>query len=147
MTPKFFGREPALWMALIASAIMFFSGFVFPLTPDQQGTLNAIVVAAFGLFTAWSVASDGLQAAILGFLKAILALAISFGLNLPSDKQAIIMTLAATVTALFIRQTSVAPVASDNVERSPSEVRLLAGNLRHVSGAGSPGINQPRHGL
>jgi hypothetical protein len=130
-TPKFLGREPALWMSLAGSAIMFFSAFVFPLTAEQQGTLNAVVTAAFGVATAYLVASDGMQAAILGFIKGILALAIAFGWHLAPEQQVIIMTLASALSALFVRQTSVAAVSADNTKRTGAEVRAISMNMKH----------------
>lgn len=100
---KLFGREPALWLALISSLIMFISAFFLPLTVDQQGVLNAVSVSAFGLLTAWFAHTDGMSAAIMGFIKGVLAVAISFGIQLAPDKQAVIMVLASGIVAMFIR--------------------------------------------
>lgn len=105
-----FGREPALWLALISSVIMFVSAFFLPLTIDQQGVLNAASVAGFGLLTAWFAVKDGMSAAILGFIKAVLAVAVSFGIQLSPDKQSTIMVLASGITAMFIRTQMTPPV-------------------------------------
>lgn len=109
-TFKFFGREPALWLSLISAAVMVFSAMLFQLTPDQQGVINAVALAFFGLLTAWSVERDGLSAALLGFIKAIIALAVAFGLQLPAEKQALLMTLVSAVVAMFLR-TQLSPPA------------------------------------
>ena len=98
-----FGREPALWMSLITSAIMVFSAFILTLTPDQQGVLNAVALAFFGLLTAWSVEQGQLSAAILGFIKAVIALAVAFGLQMAPDQQSLIMTLVSAIVAMFLR--------------------------------------------
>jgi hypothetical protein len=105
-----FGREPALWLALLSSLIMITSAFFLTLTVEQQGVLNAVSVALFGLLTAFSVEKDGIQAAVLGFLKAVLAVGIAFGLHWAPDKQAIVMTLAAGIVAMFVRTQVTAPV-------------------------------------
>lgn len=107
---KLWGREPALWLALISSAVILVSTFFFELTTDQQGTINAASVALFGLLTAWFVARDGLQAAVLGFLQAGISLMISFGLNWSPDQQMIVMGFLTTVVAMFVRSTATAPV-------------------------------------
>lgn len=108
---KLFGREPALWLSLISSTIMFTSAFLLPLSVDQQGVLNAASVATFGLITAWFATKDGMSAAIMGFIKAVLAVAISFGINLAPDKQSVIMVLASGIVAMFIR-TQMTPAGS-----------------------------------
>jgi hypothetical protein len=110
MKITFFGREPALWLSLISSVVMIVSSFAFALSPEQQGVINAVALAFFGLLTAWSMARDGLSAAILGLIKAILALGIAFGLQMSSANQAIVMTLVAAVSAMFIRTQAVASV-------------------------------------
>jgi nicotinamide riboside transporter PnuC len=113
---KLFGREPALWLGFVSSTIMFVSAFVIPLTPEQQGVLNAVVVAVFGLLTAWFVARDGLSSAVLGFIKAVLSLAIAFGLQLSPDKQSIVMTLATGLVAMFVRTQATAPISKEGTK-------------------------------
>lgn len=108
---KFFGREPALWIAFAGAAIQVFSSLVFNLTVDQQGTLNFIVVAVFGLATAFVVKGDQMVPAILGFFKGLTALAIAFGLNFSPENQALVMVLIGTVVAIVVRDRVVAPVA------------------------------------
>lgn len=106
---KILGREPALWAAFATSAIAMFSAFVLPLTIDQQGVLNAVVVAVLGLVTAVVLRSDGISAAVLGLVKAALAVGIAFGLAWSPETQAIAMTFAAAVTGMFIRTQEMAP--------------------------------------
>lgn len=107
---KIFGREPALWIQLISSALMMFSAFVLPLTVDQQGVINAIFVSLFGLITAVSV-HDGISAAVLGFIKAAIALGLAFGLHLVPEQQAIIMSFAAAIVGMYVRTQVTAPVS------------------------------------
>lgn len=107
---KIFGREPALWAAFATSAIAMFSAFVLPLSIDQQGVLNAVVVAVLGLVTAAVLRTDGISAAVLGLVKAILAVGIAFGLAWEPATQAVVMTFAAAVTAMFVHTQETAPV-------------------------------------
>jgi hypothetical protein len=106
---KLFGREPALWAALIAAAIKLVAAFWIHLSTDQQSALNAIVAAALGLIVAFAV-RDGIQAAVLGFAQAALALAIGFGLHVGADDQAVIMSFVAVAVGMFVRTQATAPV-------------------------------------
>jgi len=119
---KLLGREPALWVALVSSLVMMGSVFGLDLTPDRQGTINAITVALFGLLTAWFVARDGLQAAVLGFAKAVMALFISFGLQWPVEKQSAVMVAVTTIVAMFVRSTATAPIDEDGQKVSERDV-------------------------
>lgn len=107
---KFFGREPALYLALFASIVQLGSQFIWHLSTDQQGVLNAVAVALVGLITAFALHSDGESAAVLGFVQAILAAGLAFGLELDPTAQSVIMSFAAAVVAMFIRTQSVARV-------------------------------------
>lgn len=40
-----FGREPVLWLALVAAVIDVAVGFGAPVSPEQVGLINALVVA------------------------------------------------------------------------------------------------------
>jgi len=104
-----FKREPALWLALFASAVQMFSAFILNLTIEQQGVLNAVAVAVAALLTAIAVRSDQMVPAILGVIKAVLALALAFGLAMSPDNQAIVMTFATAAVAMFVRTQVTAP--------------------------------------
>jgi len=119
---KLFGREPALWLGLISSLVMFAGAFGLNLTADQQALINAASAALFGLLTAWFIAKDGLTAAILGFVQAVLALAVGFGLNLSSDKQTIIMVVVSALTSMFVRTQATAPVSKEGTKVAPQSL-------------------------
>jgi len=114
---RIFGREPAVIMAFIASAIAVFSSFIFPLSDTQQGVLNAADVALFGLITATLVAHEKLLPAITGLAKAVVAVAISFGLHWSPEQQGLVLTLVATAAALLGVRPQV--VASVPPEQAP----------------------------
>lgn len=115
---KIFGREPALWLSLIYSAVVMLSAFWFDASPERQGAVNAVAAALVGLLTAWMVARDGLQAAILGFIKSLLALGLAFGLHLTTGNQAIIMSFVGALIAMFVRTQATAAVTASG-ERIP----------------------------
>lgn len=100
---KILGREPALWLSLAAATIQVVSTFVTDLTPEQQGLLNAAVVAVIGVLTAWSVDEERLAPAILGLVQALLSVTIAFGLQLDAGHQSVVMAAAAAVVGAFVR--------------------------------------------
>ncbi len=106
---RIFGREPALWLALTAVLIKLVSAFWIDLSIEQQSSLNAIAAAVVGLLIA-GIARDGLSAAALGFIQAGIALGIGFGLRIDPDQQALIMSAASAVAAMFVRTQATAPV-------------------------------------
>jgi hypothetical protein len=110
---RIFGREPALWAALLASVVQMVSAFVFPLSVEQQGVLNALTVAVLGAVTAFAVSSERGVPALLAALKAALAVGLAFGMHLSPEVQATVMTFAAAVAAMFIRTQVTAPVPAE----------------------------------
>jgi asparagine N-glycosylation enzyme membrane subunit Stt3 len=113
---RIFGRDPALWLALFAVVIKCVAAFWIDLGIEQQSALNATAAAVVGVATA-IIVHDGISAAILGGVQAVLALAIGFGLRLDPDSQAIVMSLIATVVAMFERTQVTAPVGPNGALR------------------------------
>lgn len=110
---KIFGREPALVLAFISSTIAVMSALVFPLTDEQQGVLNAVVVALFGFITAALLSKEKLVPALVGLIKAVIAVAISFGLHLTPEVQGVVLTFVAAAAALWYRPQVVASVPAE----------------------------------
>jgi hypothetical protein len=126
MTVKMiWGREPAVWLALFAALVQGVSGFFFHLTDDQQGVLNAVAVAFFGLVTAFAVKGDFLLPGILGMVKAIFALGLAFGAHWPADKQSLIMVLITAAFAVVVRKNVVAPVDATGAPVTQTQSRTL----------------------
>jgi hypothetical protein len=98
-----FHKEPALWLALVASVVSVGSNFILHWSPEQQALVNAVAFALVGVLTAWSVDRGGLGAAILGFVGAVISLGVGFGWHLNATDQALLATLAAAVVAMFVR--------------------------------------------
>lgn len=107
---KIFGREPALIMAFLGSLIAVLSALVFHLSDEQQGVLNAAIVAIFGFITAALLEKEKFVPAIVGLVKAVIAVAISFGLHWDPTTQGLVLTLVAAAAALWYRPQVVASV-------------------------------------
>lgn len=113
---KIFGREPALWLGLIAVLVKMLAAFGINVSGEQQAVINAVAAAAVGLAIA-AMAQDGVSAAALGLVQAIIALAVGFGLDWSADKQAVVMSVAAAIVAMFDRTQVTAPVPAAAVAR------------------------------
>lgn len=119
MAPKIFGRDPALWSALFASAVSALGTFVFHFNTDQEGALNAVFAAIMGIVV-WLVTKDGAPALILGLAKAIFMAAAAWHFNVPPDQQTVLMLLLSSIIAMFVRSQVTAPVPAP-VENKPVE--------------------------
>ncbi|MGW6912610.1 hypothetical protein ACWGB8_02110 [Kitasatospora sp. NPDC054939] len=106
--PRILGREPALWLGLIAILVKTLSAFGLDVTSDQQTLINAVAAAMVGLIVA-AMTRDGMSAAILGAAQAVLALAVGFGLEWSADQQAVVMSLVAAAVAMWTRTQVTAP--------------------------------------
>jgi hypothetical protein len=113
--PKILGREPALWLALIAAALKLVGAFWLNLTPDMQAWLNAAAAAGMGLVVAVMV-RDGIVAAVIGLAQAMLALAVGLGLDWSAEQQAVFMGFVTLAAGAFERTQVVAPVPADAVD-------------------------------
>ncbi|MFF9003680.1 hypothetical protein ACF1GW_38945 [Streptomyces achromogenes] len=110
-----FGREPAAWLTLVAVAVKLLTAFGLDVTSDQQATINAVAAAAMGVLIA-ILAHDGLGAAIIGFAQAALALALGFGLNWGTDRQAVVMAAVTVVVGMWDRTQVTAPTPATAVQ-------------------------------
>ncbi|MFI7470512.1 hypothetical protein [Nonomuraea sp. NPDC049646] len=103
--------EPALYAALIASAVQLAAAFWLPFSDAQVVVINAVVVAAAGVWVAFKTRSadngGSVKAAILGLVQAGMALAMAFGWDASAEQTAGVMTFVGLLVAVFVRQTSV----------------------------------------
>jgi hypothetical protein len=106
---KVLGREPAIWLALLAAALKLVGAFWLDLGTDQQAWLNAVAAAGMGLAIAVMV-KDGVVAAVIGLAQALLALAVGLGLDWSAEQQAVVMGFVTLVAGAFDRTQVVAPV-------------------------------------
>ncbi|WP_435133644.1 hypothetical protein [Actinacidiphila sp. bgisy144] len=99
---KILGREPALWLSLVAVIVKLSTAFGLDLSDKQQAVVNAFAAAVVGLLVALTV-HDGVNAAILGLVQAGMSLAIGFGLHWSADQQSTVMSLASVLIAMWTR--------------------------------------------
>lgn len=127
---RIFGREPAYWLALASGLIAFVSASAAPLSVEQQGVLNAVVAALFGVITAWRLRGEGLVAALVGFFKAAIAVGLAFGLALAPEVQSTAMVVVELVlTGVLVRPNVVAPVSA----KSAVAGALTSGNVSKLA--------------
>ena len=119
---KVFGREPALWAGLINTGVYLLGATVFHLSTKQESVVIAVCAGVLGIVVALST-HDGVSATILGLVKAIVAIGLGFGLKLDADKQAFILSGAATLSAMFVGTQATAKVSATqvNAARTPSK--------------------------
>lgn len=98
-----FARDPVVWTNLFAALVMLVATFYGHLSVEQQGLLNAVALAVAGLVSGWKVATDGGLALVMGLFKAVIAVAVSFGLHWSDQQQLVVMTLVAAIGAAFVR--------------------------------------------
>ncbi len=111
-------RDPALYLTGFATALRLLTAFGLNFTEGQQAVMNATATAVAGLVIAVWVRRDGQVAAILGFIQAVLALAVGFGANLSAEQQALLMSFIGTAAAAFIRTQVVAPVSAEGARQA-----------------------------
>ncbi|MFD9056203.1 hypothetical protein ACFWCM_12885 [Streptomyces albidoflavus] len=109
---RLLNREPALFLTLIAVALKTGAAFGLNVTGEQQAVINAVAAAGVGLLVAF-LASDGIGAAVLGFVQAVIALAVGFGADWSAEQQAIVLSLVAAVVGMFDRTQVTAPVPAN----------------------------------
>lgn len=109
MNTKIFGRDPALFGAVLASALTLLSLFLH-LSTEWQGSANAVILAAIGFYVAVRAKADGSAALFVGLAKAVLALGLAWGLKLDPAVQAEIMALVTTLASFYVRTQITAPV-------------------------------------
>jgi hypothetical protein len=110
--PTILGREPAVFWAAVAAILQALS-LLLPLSVEQQGLVNAALVAAAGLVTAWYVSVDAALPLLTGVVKAVLAVLLGFGLHVSDTAQVTIMTLVTAVAAFWVRTQVRAPITAE----------------------------------
>lgn len=98
-----FGREPAVWIGLIESAIALAVAVGLRLSTDQVAAILAVVTAGFGVYVAY-VTNETMLGVVVGLTKAVLALAIGFGLHLSPELTGAIIAFVTMGLSMFNRQ-------------------------------------------
>lgn len=106
---RWFGREPAQWLGLLSGLLMLVSP-VLHLTGEMQGAVNAFLAALFGFITMVVVSREKAAPLVAGLLKAAIAVALAFRLDLSPETQVAIMVGLEAVAAFWLRTQVVAPI-------------------------------------
>jgi hypothetical protein len=118
---KLFGREPTLWVALIATLVTTLGTFGLPfLTGDQAGFWNAAIFAIAGVFTAWVVRPIA-PAAFTYAIATIAQLAAAYNLIISPEQLVQIQALVVPALALLTRgQVSPVPSPTTTTTEAPT---------------------------
>jgi hypothetical protein len=104
------GREPAVFWAMVATLAQAVLLLIPGVDVEVQGAANAVILAVAGFLTAAWVSVDAALPALTGLIKAVFALILAFGVNLPESTQVGILAVVAGVFAFFERQNVTAKV-------------------------------------
>lgn len=104
------GREPAVFWAMVATLLQALLLLVPNVNATVHGAANAAILAAAGFLTAAWVAVDAMLPALTGLIKAIFALVLALGMNIPESTQVGILAVVAAVFAFLERQNVTAKV-------------------------------------
>lgn len=107
-----FGREPAFWIGVIEAGLALFVSLVLKWSAEQVGAVMAVVTVAFSIYTAW-VTTQTMLAGLVGLAKAVIALALAFGFDLPPDVAGSVLALVTIVAGGYNR-------ASTEVAHTPA---------------------------
>lgn len=107
---KIFGREPVLWLGLLAALVQFVSAFLFPISIETQGLIAAFSVAVVGVIQGVVVRDGSAVPAVTGLFKAGIALGLAFGLKWSPEQQVEVMLIVQSALALLVRPQVTAPI-------------------------------------
>jgi uncharacterized membrane protein len=100
---KLFQREPTLWIAAISSVVILIGTFGLGFINGDQAALMVVVInAIFGAINAWTVRPIS-PVAFTYAIGSIVALAASYGLNLPAETIAALNAAVVPFLALLSR--------------------------------------------
>lgn len=103
------GREPVFVPELAGMLILALSLFL-NLNPTMQGLVTAVVTALVGVVSAWLVAAEKALPLLAGLARAVIALVIGIGVDVPANIQAGIFAVLAVFVAYMNRGQVFAPV-------------------------------------
>lgn len=117
-TPRrIFGRDPALIAALIEGVVLAITTFLTDLSADDVGKVQIVLTLLLALYVKWGTVTEA-TAVILQLGKALLVAVGVFGLHIPPDRQAVLLTVLIAAVGAFTR-TQVTAVVPPNVPVVP----------------------------
>lgn len=100
---KILGREPAFFVGVVEAGLALLLTFqVGGLTQENVGVIVAVVSAGLGLVVAYATKTT-LYSALIGFAKAALVLAVTFGVHLTDAQTGAAMALIVLVAGAYLR--------------------------------------------
>jgi len=119
VTPRIFGREPALWIAVVQSVLMLLATLGIPGVDGVLAAAVALLLTA--ACTAWTALAvrPVAPAVFVGVVTALAPLLARFGLDLSDTQVATLSTVVVMVVALLVRG-QVSPA----VEPTPAYARI-----------------------
>lgn len=106
---KIFGRELAVWLAVIAAVFQVVTSFGLDRDGHFQGIATAIVVFVFGVYTAIR-SGDGIIAMATGVVTALFSLFAAFNLEWSAERQGYIIGAITLLLSFWVRGKIVASV-------------------------------------
>jgi uncharacterized membrane protein len=101
---KILGQEPAFFVGVVEAVLVGLLSFgIFDLSQDTIGVILAAVSATLGLVVAYATKTT-LYSALIGFAKAILVLAVTFGAPLTDAQTSSVIALIALVAGGYLRE-------------------------------------------
>lgn len=119
---KIFGREPALWLALVAGVVQSLTAFGVNVSPGVQTAVNAVAAGVVAVILAVVLKSGAIAGALMQLAAGGMALVVGLGLNWGTDRQSLVMSAVAVLISFFTRTQVTAPVSETAVERKAPTV-------------------------
>ncbi len=117
MSINWFGRDPAAVVGAVVAGLIAVI-YLLPLYQTVTAALAAVVIAAGGALVALTAHADGQLAAVLGLVRAGLALGIVLGWHITDTQQALVLAAMEALAALLLRTQISAPQAADGTWRN-----------------------------
>lgn len=106
-------EEPVMTAGFVATLLIALSAFL-GLTTELQSYVDAVVLAAAGVYSAWRVEARSALPLLGGLAKAALALLVGLGVHVAPNIQAGIFATLAVVSSLYV-QSQVTAKTKQNV--------------------------------
>jgi hypothetical protein len=108
---KLWGREPSQWIQLVSGVLVFLTPLL-GLTAEVNGAVIAVVTAVFGVLNGLAVSVERAAPMVAGLIKALIALALAFRLDLSPEMQAGVLVMVEAAVAWYLRTQVTAPVSA-----------------------------------
>lgn len=101
---KILGQEPAFFVGVVEAVLAVFLTFgMFKLDQETVGVIVAAVSATLGLVAAYATKTT-LYSALIGFAKAVMVLAVTFGAPLSDAQTGSIIAAITLVAGAYLRE-------------------------------------------